>query len=210
MLKNMIARKNGFPFFRPVHPRRRLLLRMDTTNHCNLRCSMCPMRLSDNNPSRKWKHMDPGVFEKIRTEVFPLARTVGISCGAEPLTNPDFGNHLRTLYESGVPYREMVTNGTLLNPEIIQMILRYPPTSLFISIDGADNETHAAIRDGANLDGILTMIEKTCCRQGKEDFPDDWFQYNPSAGQSSSTYRYRAPCSPYRGSFSGCCTSGSL
>jgi len=131
---------------------------------------MCPMRLSDNDSSRQWKHMSAEVFQKIRTDVFPLARTVGISCGAEPLSNPGFGNHLQALYKSGVPYRQMVTNGTLLTPELIQVILRYPPTSLFISIDGADSKTHGSIRDGADLDKILAMIDKRIARRGKRIF----------------------------------------
>ncbi|MCD4707300.1 MAG: radical SAM protein [Candidatus Sabulitectum sp.] len=170
-MKKLIARRNRFPFVRPVHPRRILTVRMDTTNYCNLRCSMCPMRLSDNDSSRQWKHMSADVFQKIRTDVFPLARTVGISCGAEPLTNPDFGNHLQTLYKSGVPYRQMVTNGTLLTTELIQMILRHPPTSLFISIDGADCKTHGSIRDGADLDRILAMTGILVARRGKRIFP---------------------------------------
>lgn len=144
---------------------------MDTTNHCNLRCSMCPMRLSDNDPSRKWKHMSNEVFQKIKADVFPTARTVGISCGAEPLANPRFAHHLKTLYESGVPYRQMVTNGTLLTPELVQMILQYPPTSLFVSIDGADSKTHALIRDGADLEQILSMIDELVARRGRRIFP---------------------------------------
>ncbi len=171
MSPGFIARKNGFPWFRPVHPRRKLLVRMDTTNHCNLRCSMCPMRLSDSDSSRKWHHMEPEVFRKIADEIFPLSRTVGISCGAEPLTNPDFTEHLKTLFRSGVPYREMVTNGTLLTEKLINGILEYPPTSLFISIDGASRETHGLIRDGADLDRITSMLVKLIRARGKRRFP---------------------------------------
>lgn len=166
-----IARKNSFPYFRPVHPRRKLLVRMDTTNHCNLRCSMCPMRLSDGDPSRQWHHMMPDIFERIRREVFPLARTVGISCGAEPLANPDFPEHLEALWKSGVPYREMVTNGTLLTVESIHWILKFPPTSLFVSIDGALPATHARIRDGADLNRILEMLRTLIGIRGRKRFP---------------------------------------
>ena len=144
---------------------------MDTTNYCNLRCSMCPMRLSDSDPSRNWEHMGTEVFNMIRTEVFPIARTVGISCGAEPLTNPMFIQHLQALYESGVPYREMVTNGTLLTRALIKSILQYPPTSLFISVDGAESETHSAIRDGANLGAILDMTVELISGREKNLFP---------------------------------------
>jgi len=129
------------------------------------------MRLSDNDPSRKWTHMSTEVFQKIRSEVFPLARTVGISCGAEPLANPNFIHHLQALYESGVPYRQMVTNGTLLTDKLIRSILRFPPTSLFVSIDGADDETHGLVRDGANLEKILAMVEKLVTGRGRKLFP---------------------------------------
>lgn len=144
---------------------------MDTTNHCNLRCSMCPMRLSDGDPERKWHHMSPDVFRKIRQEVFPIARTVGISCGAEPLTNPGFPEQLRELYKSGVPYREMVTNGTLLNDEWISAILRYPPTTLSVSIDGATDRTHGAIRDGADLSKTIEMLKRLVSLRGRRLFP---------------------------------------
>lgn len=170
-MKKLIARQNRFPYYRPVHPRRTLTVRMDTTNFCNLRCSMCPMRLSDSDPNRKWKHMSDEVFQKVRTELFPFARTVGISCGAEPLTNPGFGSHLQSLYESGVPYRQMVTNGTLLTTDLINTILEFPPTSFFLSIDGADTKTHGAIRDGADLDFILEKTKELVAGRGNKLFP---------------------------------------
>lgn len=171
MSPGLIARKNGFPWFRPVHPGRRLTVRMDTTNYCNLRCSMCPMRLSDSDPRREWHHMDMEVFDVICREVFPIARTVGISCGAEPLTNPDFPLHLEKLYRSGVPYREMVTNGTLLTETMIDSLLEYPPTTISISVDGAKPETHAAIRDSADLTRIVTMIRALVRKRGRRRFP---------------------------------------
>ena len=115
--------------------------------------------------------MSEEVFQKIRTEVFPVARTVGISCGAEPLTNPNFTKHLQALYESGVPYRQMVTNGTLLTEGLIGLILEFPPTSLFVSIDGADRTTHGLIRDGADLDMIMAMVKYLITRRGKRKFP---------------------------------------
>lgn len=132
---------------------------------------MCPMRLSEGDGTRNWRHMDQDTFRRIEREVFPLARTVGISCGAEPLANPSFPEHLRALYGSGVPYREMVTNGTMLTREAIRTILMYPPTSLFISIDGACEATHGAIRDGASLNGIIQSLKILVGERGKRRFP---------------------------------------
>jgi len=171
ILSRFLRRTHRFPGIALRDRRRHLVVRMDTTNHCNLRCSMCPMRFADTDPDRKWLHMDDGLFEKIRLQVFPLASMVSISCGAEPFCNPRIGTHLRALCESGVPAREMVTNGTLLDPDRIALLVKYPPTTLFVSSDGARPGTHAAIRGGADLERIVGNLEALIAVRGKRRFP---------------------------------------
>lgn len=170
-LSRFVRRTHRFPGFALRDRRRHLMVRMDTTNHCNLRCSMCPMRLADTDPDRKWQHMEQELFDRIRRQVFPLASMVSISCGAEPFCNPRIGSFLKALCDSGVPAREMVTNGTLLDSGKIGLLLRYPPTTLFVSIDGARPETHAAIRGGADLERIVENLKELVRARGKRLFP---------------------------------------
>jgi len=136
---------------------------------------MCPMRLSDMDPNRKWTNIEPDLFARIAREIFPKAEEVALSCGAEPLMNPEIGKYLESLYKADVPVREVITNGTLLNDEYIEMLLATPPTSLFVSIDGARPETHAGIRDGADLTHIIDMLGKLIEKeiQVKRNFP--WY-----------------------------------
>lgn len=155
-LRRFVRRSTRFPGFRLRTGRRFLTVRMDTTNRCNLRCRMCPMRLADSDPHREWADIDPRLFQKIVREVFPLARTVGLSCGAEPFCNASFPEYLEGLYRADVPVREVVTNGTLMGTEEINALLRTPPTSLTVSIDGARPETHALIRGEADLHKVLS------------------------------------------------------
>ncbi len=161
LLSRYLMRSTRFPWVRP-RSGRFLTVRMDTTNRCNLRCRMCPMRLSDRDPDRKWTEMSPGLWRKLVAEVFPLARTVGLSCGAEPFMNPALEDHLADLRRADVPVRELVTNGTLLDGGAVDMLLRHPPTSLFVSVDGARPQTHARIRGGADLErtkeGIRMLV----------------------------------------------------
>jgi len=166
-----VRRSTRFPGFRLRESSRFLNVRMDTTNRCNLRCSMCPMRLSDSDPGRVWHDMDEGLFGKIAREVFPLAGTVAISCGAEPLCNPAFEDRLEVLYRSDVPVREMVTNGLLLTPDRSERILACPPTSLFVSIDGACAETHSSIRGGCSLKAVLENLAALVRLRGRRRFP---------------------------------------
>jgi len=159
LLRKYLQRSHRFPWI--IRRKDRFLtVRMDTTNRCNLRCSMCPMRLSDKDPDRIWKNIDPDLFSRIAEDLFPSAEVVGLSCGAEPLINPDFRHYLEILYKADVPVREVVTNGTLLTDEHIEMFLDSPPTTIFVSIDGADPHTHAQIRGGADLEHITTMLKK--------------------------------------------------
>ena len=158
MLGKYLYRSHRFPWIRPKG-RRNLIVRMDTTNRCNLRCSMCSMRLSDLDPQREWHDIDPVLFARIADEIFPLASVVGLSCGAELLVNPDFPTYLERLYKADVPVREVVTNGVLLSSQNISSILDAPPNSLFVSIDGATASTHAEIRGGADLDLITVNMK---------------------------------------------------
>ena len=158
-LSKYLQRSVRFPWVR-LRGKRNLIIRMDTTNRCNLRCSMCSMRLADKDPDRVWHDIDPALFDKIASELFPIASVVGLSCGAEMFVNPDFGRYLDRLYRADVPVREVVTNGILLTSENISILLKSPPTSLFVSIDGATRSTHARIRGGADLDVIVgNMME---------------------------------------------------
>lgn len=175
-LKSIIGkyfiRSHKFPGIR-LRGNRYLNVRMDTTNRCNLRCSMCPMRLSDDDPQRNWHDIDPNLFDNIAGELFPVAGSVSLSCGAEPLMNTDFPNYLRVLYEYDVPARELVTNGILLTEDIIDKILETPPTSLFISIDGAVQKTHSAIRGGADLNTVISNLKYLSAQKAlkKKRFP---------------------------------------
>jgi MoaA/NifB/PqqE/SkfB family radical SAM enzyme len=170
-LRKRLRRSTRFPGFRLRERSRFLNVRMDTTNRCNLRCTMCPMRLSDLDPHRSWHDMEPDLFARIAAEVFPLAKTVSISCGAEPLCNPRFEEYLAGLYSADVPEREMVTNGLLLTRERSAAILACPPTSIFVSIDGATPRTHAAIRGGCSLETVLGNLEALLSLKGRRRFP---------------------------------------
>lgn len=163
-LGKFLQRSSRFPFVR-LRGKRDLILRMDTTNRCNLRCSMCTMRLSDMDTQREWHDIDPVLFDKIADEVFPRASVVGLSCGAELFVNQDFGTYLQRLYRADVPIREVVTNGVLLSSENISILLKAPPTSLFVSIDGATPSTHAEIRGGADLERITHNMKELVSRR---------------------------------------------
>lgn len=186
-LSRFIRRSHIFPYFRLRTPKRFLTVRMDVTNKCNLRCRMCTMHLADMDPNRIWHDIDPDLFQRIRRDIFPRAAVVGLSCGAEPFCCDSLHVYLEELWKADVPITELVTNGTLMTKEMIDYLIDFPPMSLFISIDGCKPETHAAIRDGANLGQILENVQELqiAKKHRKQKFPQVCFSTTLQKGNYS-------------------------
>ena len=67
----------------------------------------------------------------------------------------DFPDRLAVVREFAVPCSEIITNGTLLNEQIIRKILDAEITCLTFSIDGGTKETYEAIRTGAVFQVVM-------------------------------------------------------
>jgi radical SAM protein with 4Fe4S-binding SPASM domain len=68
----------------------------------------------------------------------------------EPLIHPKLIDFIRLCREKGVPWIHMTSNGLLLNEERARALLEAGITSLYVSIDAAEQETYKRIR-GAEL-----------------------------------------------------------
>jgi len=95
------------------------------------------------------------LFRKIAADVFPIAREVILSVGAEPLMSKSFPDMLRIAATYNIPSVAFVTNGTLLNPQNIEQIIRAGVHKITVSVDGAVPETYEAIRKGAHFDRLI-------------------------------------------------------
>ena len=133
---------------------RTLLIRMDIINRCNMRCFMCPYSeiARSDQPAQT---MDPAVFEKIADQVFQYAYHLALSCAYEPLLHPRIEEILAAASRHEVPEWGMVTNGTLLNEQIAEAMIRHRMTVVSISVDGAKPETYRSIRGTDAFDKVL-------------------------------------------------------
>jgi MoaA/NifB/PqqE/SkfB family radical SAM enzyme len=140
---------------------RRLAIRMDTINLCNLRCKMCYYSL---DYKRKKEQMDLPLFRKIAADVFPRTRFLYLSCATEPLMNKEFADFVRIAGEYKVPFTSFCTNGQLLTEKVVQACIDTNQSEIIFSIDGATAATYEDIRRGGkwdrlgkNLDLLLAM-----------------------------------------------------
>lgn len=113
---------------------------LELTNHCNLRCTICPVNTTMRRPKG---FMDPALFRRIIDENSGFHFILAFQWG-EPLLHPDFFELVRYAADRGV--RTMITsNGTHLTPENRGKLLECGLERITFSVDG-DAESHFAIR----------------------------------------------------------------
>jgi MoaA/NifB/PqqE/SkfB family radical SAM enzyme len=149
---------------------RHLVIRMDTINLCNLRCTMCYYS-SDYN--RKKEEMDISVFRKIAAEVFPKTRFLYLSCATEPTMNKNFPSFVRAAGEYGIPFTSFCTNGQLFRPELVQACIDAKLSEIIFSVDGATAETYEHIRRGGKWNKLVDNLKllDSMKRQASALFP---------------------------------------
>jgi MoaA/NifB/PqqE/SkfB family radical SAM enzyme len=113
---------------------------LELTNHCNLRCTICPVNTTMRRPKG---FMDPALFRRIIDEN-PGFRFVLAFQWGEPLLHPEFFELVRYAADRGV--RTMITsNGTHLTEENRKKLLECGLERITFSVDG-DAASHFAIR----------------------------------------------------------------
>jgi radical SAM protein with 4Fe4S-binding SPASM domain len=134
-----------------------LSIYMDQNNRCNLKCRMCGF--SDARMAALAKYDLPrSLFEKIAEQVFPKTHFVCLSILTEPFMTRDFPDRLALVQKAGVPYSEIITNGTLLNETNLAKVLDAGISRLTFSIDGGTKEVFEAIRTGARFEQVVGNV----------------------------------------------------
>lgn len=125
---------------------------LELTNHCNLRCTICPVNTTMRRPKG---FMDPALYRRVIDDNPQLRFVLAFQWG-EPLLHPEFFDLVG--YAAGRGVRTMITsNGTHLTPENRAKLLTCGLDRLTISVDG-DAATHRAIR-GYDLETLRRDVE---------------------------------------------------
>lgn len=129
-----------------------LIIHLEHTSACNLRCIACPQYYKRGRLSR---HLDPAVIDKLKP-ILPLAEKIFVSGSGEPFLYPWIDDALSLYRDYGLKVTT-TTNLTCLTPRNLALI-RDSITSLNVSIDGATRETFEGIRRGAKFQKILDNV----------------------------------------------------
>jgi len=150
--------------FESEHPRTEYVLQyltLNITNNCNLYCKHCYIDASEEK--KKFMSLSEAklIIDKLNTIMIPSCNI--IISGGEALLNKDCINILKYFNYIKKGKLTLVTNGTLITPELSKALKEVDNLSIQVSLDGASKAVHEKIR-GSNtfertINGIKTLSE---------------------------------------------------
>jgi molybdenum cofactor biosynthesis enzyme MoaA len=127
---------------------------IETTSHCNLKCVMCPHG-HDAMPNKS--HLDTSRFSR-SFDFLAVADRMQLFGTGEPLMSEAFWEILESIDPQSQTEVSINSNGTLLNQERIDRLLRSSLSWISISLDAASPETYRRIR-GADFDAVIGRVK---------------------------------------------------
>lgn len=133
----------------------------ELTLRCNLHCQMCMFRHEDGeNASLLEKELSAEQWISLAKQVFDAGTLNLLITGGEPMVRKDFCQIYRGIYETGFLI-SLYTNATLVTPQIMQTLRKYPPHRIGVTLYGASNETYEKVCGGADgFDRAMAGIEQ--------------------------------------------------
>jgi len=138
--------------FRSKFPK---VVRIETTNHCNARCTFCPRA----SIGRKKGFMARELYEKIVTECAEGGCSVlHLHNFGEPLLDRRLPELIRFAKEKGINWIKIFTNGALLRDGVARELLKSGLDEIKISMDGASAVEFDRLRLGLDHARVLQNV----------------------------------------------------
>lgn len=139
-----------------------LVIYTEPSGYCNLRCNFCPQINEDNNIKKSIMSLD--LFKKSIDDLINFEKQIELLrvCGfGEPLMNKNIIEMLKYAKESNFIKRiELISNGTLLNDELIDNISKYTDR-IIISIEGLSSKDYFNVCNRkVNYENLVENIKK--------------------------------------------------
>jgi MoaA/NifB/PqqE/SkfB family radical SAM enzyme len=126
-----------------------------------LACTFCPVGVG--NDSREGAIMPMSLFEKLRPH-FSGARFVHLQGWGEPMLSPHIWNMIKAAKAEG-SLAGFTTGGMLFNARAVDRLFESGADYVSISIAGAVQATHGALRVRSNIDQIFECIRTISSRK---------------------------------------------
>jgi radical SAM protein with 4Fe4S-binding SPASM domain len=130
-------------------------INIDIGNICNLKCPLCPTGRGDKGASRGLMSLEN--FRKVIDEIGKYLTNLELYNWGEPLLNRDLISMITYAKGKNIPVC-ISTNLNILDKEMAEAIMSARIDKVFISCDGASQETYSKYRVGGNFDRLISNI----------------------------------------------------
>lgn len=168
-----------------------VMLSIEPTTACNLRCPECPSGLRAF--TRNTGNLRTDFFRRVVDELHPDLLYLYFYFQGEPYIHPQFLDMVRYAHERKL-YTVTSTNGHFLDDNRARQTVESGLDRLIISVDGTTQETYAQYRIGGQLEQVLQGARNVVAwkRRLKSKHPYIIFQFlvvRPNEHQIEDLYR---------------------
>jgi len=137
----------------PVLPE---IVQIEATNICNAKCTFCPR----DEMGRKQGIMSWDLFTKVVDECAALGIShVRMHNYGEAFVDKRLPEKIRYAKSRGIAEVGVITNGSLLTPDVARAVINAGLDAINISVDAAGKETFESTRIGLKYDRVMGNIE---------------------------------------------------
>lgn len=117
----------------------------ELTLRCNLRCKMCMFRHANAENARlSAGELTASQWISLAKQVFDAGTLNLLITGGEPMIRKDFCRIYEGIYKTGFLIT-LYTNATLVTDQVMEVLEKYPPHRIGITLYGASNETYERV-----------------------------------------------------------------
>ncbi|MFZ4522141.1 MAG: radical SAM/SPASM domain-containing protein [Bacteroidales bacterium] len=140
---------------RVIHWGNPIAVSIEPNNTCNLRCPECPAGMQELTRPRGF--MQPELFQSVISQFLPHLSYLTLYFQGEPFLSKHFLDFV-VFATSKKIFVATSTNGHFLDAGTVQKILESGLNRLIISLDGFDQESYGAYRQGGNFEKVIAGI----------------------------------------------------
>ena len=134
------------------------MISVDPTNHCDLKCPLCPTGLGDKTVDRGLMSLEQ--FKPIIDRLGKWLQSVNLYSWGEPLLNKSFVDMIRyTAHDHGI---RTVTSAHLnhLSDEQVEGLATSGLDKLIVSVDGVTQDIYEQYRIGGDIEQVFTNMKR--------------------------------------------------
>ena len=129
-------------------------LNIEPTNHCNLRCRLCPHPLMN----RSKGFMELELFRRLIKECRARNVRIWLHYIGEPLLHPHIVSMVAWAVEQGIPSVGLSTNATMMTPELARELIQAGLHRLECSVDALCAQEFQEFRGKDEFDRVVENI----------------------------------------------------